>query len=66
MKDKQNMTQEEYSQLKDEILKDIIEYTKTHLVSCKVCGQKYKEKHKPLLKTEDGYICSDCIKNKKY
>ena len=45
MKDKQNMTQEEYSQLKDKILKDIIEYTKTHLVSCKVCGQKYKEIH---------------------
>ena len=58
----QSINEEDYQKLKKEILDQIIEYTKEHTIECKICGSQYKQKRKPLIKTEDGYICSECKK----
>ena len=58
----QSINEEDYQKLKKDILDQIIKYTKEHTIECKICVSQYKQKRKPLIKTEDGYICSECKK----
>ena len=58
----QSINEEDYQKLKKDILDQIIKYTKEHTIECKICSSQYKQKRKPLIKTEDGYICSECKK----